>query len=63
MLPPRHSAGRRKTRTRANLLLLVIALGWSIYAAFSLLWNQLLMLIGSINVIEVVASLGFVTGS
>ena len=42
---------------RASLLLLVIAIGWSIYAAFSLLWNDYLFL-GSINVIEVIASLG-----
>jgi hypothetical protein len=27
---------------RASLLLLVIAIGWSIYAAFSLLWNDYL---------------------
>jgi hypothetical protein len=36
----------------------VIAIGWSIYAAFSLLWNDYFLMLGSINVIEVIASLG-----
>ena len=54
--PPHHSVSQDE-RTRANLLLLVIALGWSIYAVFSMAWNNY-WLIGSINIVEVVASLG-----
>lgn len=42
---------------RASLLLLVIALGWSVYAAFSMVWNDY-WLLGSVNVAEIVASLG-----
>mgnify|MGYP003479411381 FL=1 len=55
--PPPHHSVSQDERTRANLLLLVIALGWSIYAVFSMAWNNY-WLIGSINIVEVVASLG-----
>lgn len=57
MLPPSPRLASPEDQNRASLLLLVIALGWSVYAAFSLLWNHFTML-GSINVIEIVASLG-----
>ena len=42
---------------RGSLLLLVIATGWGIYGVFSLLWGEYWR-IGTINVIEVLASLG-----
>lgn len=42
---------------RGSLLLLVIAAGWGIYGIFSLLWGDYWR-IGTINVIEVLASLG-----
>ncbi|MFP5429602.1 MAG: ATP-binding protein [Gammaproteobacteria bacterium] len=47
----------RDERHRASLLLLVIAVGWGIYAVFSLLWGGYWR-IGTLNLVEVVASLG-----
>jgi signal transduction histidine kinase len=40
MLPPSPRLASPEDQNRASLLLLVIALGWSVYAAFSLLWNH-----------------------
>ena len=50
-------AASRDERQRASLLLLVIAIGWGIYAVFSLLWGGYWR-IGTLNVVEVAASLG-----
>lgn len=55
--PAAHRLVSQDDVNRASLLLLVIALGWSVYAAFSMVWNDY-WLLGSVNVAEIVASLG-----